>query len=219
MVIWDGPSTLIDTFVAHCNNNQLGPSFTTVWNKNSLAFLDLELGQEQNHIFALNYTKPTAGNLHVHFNSCHNLQWVKNIPKGQFCRLRQNCTTDSDYTAQSTLLRRKFLEKGYPETLVDQAYNTFFSGKPSKTEKPPENPLARFIIRYHGQYKKMENILNKHWNILTQDPHINSILGDSPEVMYRRAPTLKNKIAPSKQKETKEKNPLCSIPLKGMYQS
>lgn len=63
----------------------------------------------------------------------------------------------------------------------------------------------------------MENILNEHWNILKQDPHLNTIHCDKPKVFFRRAPTLKNKIAPSQLKCIKEKNPLCLIPLKVMY--
>lgn len=90
IVIWDGPSTLIELFVAHCNNNHLGLSFKSVWNKDMLSFLDFEHGHEQGTIFARNYTKPTVNNSHLHYDSCHHPQWVKNIPKHQFCLFRKS---------------------------------------------------------------------------------------------------------------------------------
>lgn len=63
----------------------------------------------------------------------------------------------------------------------------------------------------------MEHILHKHWNILKQDPFLSNSLTNRPKITYRRAPTLKNKIAPSKPKCTKPNNPLVLIPLTGMY--
>lgn len=128
---------------------------------------------------------------------------VNNIPKGQFCRLRQNCTRDCDYISQSVHLKNKFLEKGYPNKVVNQAYTTFLPGKRPKTNKPPENVTARCITRYYGKYK--------------EDPLLNISLSDRPKVTYRRAPTLKNKIVPSKLKSIKIDNPLCLIPLIGIY--
>lgn len=190
IVIWDGSPAQIDDFVLHCNTNNLGLSFTSVSNKEKLPFLDLELFQDNSCIVARNYTKPTAGNSYLHYDSCHHPQWVNNIPKGQFCRLRQNCTRECDYISQSAHLKNKFVEKGYPIKLVDQAYNTFLLGKKSKTKKPSENVAARFITRYHGKYKKMEHILNKHWAILKQDPLLNTTISDKPKVTYRQAPTL-----------------------------
>lgn len=217
IIIWDGPHTIIDKFVQHCNNNSFGLSFTSVWHKEHLAFLDLELGHEGRSIFSRNYTKPTAGNSYLHFNSCHHPLWVKNIPKGQFCRLRQNCTRDCDYIAQSNHLKTKFLEKGYPSTLIEQAFNTYLPGKPPKKENTSSSSNIRFITRFHGQYKRMESIISKHWEILKQDPFLSSSICDKPRVTYRRAPSLKNKIAPS-QLKAQAPNPLCLIPLKGMYQ-
>lgn len=217
VVIWDGSPSQIDDFVAHCNTNDLGLSFTAVWNRDSLAFLDLELNHEGDHIFSRNYTKATAGNSYLHYDSCHHPLWKNNIPKGQFCRLRQNCTRTCDYVTQSTHLKNKFLEKGYPTSLIEQAYNQYLPGKKPKITKPPEEPEVRFITGFHSQHRKMEHILSKHWNTLKQDPHLNTSLHQRPKVTYRRAPTLKNKIAPSKLKCKTKDNSLCLIPLVGMY--
>lgn len=116
IIIWDGSVDAIDLFVEYCNKNQYGLSFTFVANPNTLMFLDLELGHNEvtSTIVSKNYIKPTAGNSYLHYNSCNFPKWINNIPKGQFCRLQQNCTRESDYVDQSLLLKKKFKDKGYP---------------------------------------------------------------------------------------------------------
>lgn len=54
----------------------------------------------------------------------------------------------------------------------------------------------------------MESILKKHWPILLEDLHLKTLLPNIPKVTYRRAPNIKNKIAPSKLKPC----PTQSIP-------
>lgn len=66
----------------------------------------------------------------------------------------------------------------------------------------------------------MEQIITKHWSILTQDPHLSSSLPTVPKFAYRRAPNVKAKIAPSKiqvQKKSFISTQLTLIPLVGMY--
>ncbi|XP_040212777.1 uncharacterized protein LOC120943503 [Rana temporaria] len=123
IIIWDGAGDVIDDLVSHCNNNPYGLSFTSVTDRDKLAFLDLDLYHINNEIHAKNYFKPTTGNSLLHYKGCHYRKWKDNIPKGQFCRLRENCTKTSDY--QSRLLRNKLKDKGYPESLVDQAHKRY----------------------------------------------------------------------------------------------
>lgn len=219
IIIWDGPLDLIQAFTTHCNNNKYGLSFTYNSNQTSLAFLDLELRYDNHEIYAKNYTKPTCGNSYLHFKSCHYPPWIKNIPKGQFCRLRQNCTRKADYIESSVHLKNKFFEKVYPEDLVETAYKLYLHEKPPWSNISCTNCPIRFITTFHSQHNRMEKILRKHWDILQQDPHLRSILPTHPQVTYRRAPNLKNKIAPSKLKITSAFPPITPlIPLVGMFQ-
>ncbi|XP_073448025.1 meiotic recombination protein DMC1/LIM15 homolog [Aquarana catesbeiana] len=49
----------------------------------------------------------------------------------------------------------------------------------------------------------MEAIFKKHWPILLEDPYLKPVLPNYPRITYRKAPNIKNKIAPSKLKSTK----------------
>lgn len=137
IIISDGTSKLISSFIIHCNDNTYGLSFNHESNMTSLAFMDLELGHDEHNIYAKNYTKPKAGISYLHFKSWHYPKWITNMPKGQFCHLRQNCTRDTDYIELSAPLKVKFLEKEYPESLVNEAYHLYLHGKPPKTNLPP----------------------------------------------------------------------------------
>lgn len=99
VIIWDGTEDLVQTFVEHCNNNDMGLSFTSVSDPNTLAFLDLLLSHDDHTIHSQNYINPTAGNSYLHYKSCHHPRWKNNIPKSQFCRLKHNCTQDKDYVS------------------------------------------------------------------------------------------------------------------------
>lgn len=54
VIIWYGPDKLIPAFLQHCNNNNMGPSFTSVTDSIKLSFLDLELFHQNKTICAQN---------------------------------------------------------------------------------------------------------------------------------------------------------------------
>lgn len=98
LLIWNGVKHLFMSFVAHCNGNDPGLCFTHVIDPDSLVFLDLELLHDADSFFTRSHIKPVGGNFHLHFDSCHHPACKNNIPKGQFLRLKRNCSNPQDYT-------------------------------------------------------------------------------------------------------------------------
>lgn len=138
-----------------CNQNSSVLSFTHVAHPNTLAFLDLELCHDNGAIYAkkiLNLLQEIPVS-----NSCHHPRWVSNIPCSQFCRLRRNCTEkDTDYDIHGQLLSQKFLDKGYPTSLVDEAFENCHS-LPTGSRiplAPAAKQPTRFITHLHTKYKK-----------------------------------------------------------------
>lgn len=118
---------------------------------------ELELSHVGDTIIAKNHTKPTAGNSFLHYRSCHYPKWTNNIPRGQFCRLRQNCTLDTDYDTQSILLKKKFADKEYPKELVDQACDLYSKGKPTKKKKKRSQNRPFHEIHNYLQFSIQKN--------------------------------------------------------------
>lgn len=61
----------------------------------------------------------SAGKSYLHANSNHHPHWIKNVPFGQFCTLRQ------DYVEQGAILKRKFKDKGYQDIHIEEAYGKY----------------------------------------------------------------------------------------------
>lgn len=93
---------------------------------NSLFFLDLELGSDEDgHITSKTHFKDTAGNSYLHHGSCHHPKWKENIPYSQFCQLRRNCSNVKDYDNQAIILTTKFLEKVYEPQHIQRAFDRY----------------------------------------------------------------------------------------------
>ncbi|XP_075425554.1 cytochrome P450 2J4-like [Ascaphus truei] len=61
---------------------------------------DLNISSVDNLIHTKTYFKSVQANNYVLANSQHNPQWLRNIPKGQFVRLRRNCSSDETFASQ-----------------------------------------------------------------------------------------------------------------------
>lgn len=106
---------------------------------------------------------PLQGTL-IHFESCHHPRWVSNIQRSQCCRLRRNCTRDMDYNNHGQLLSQKFLNKGYPASLVEEAFDKYRT-LPTRPRTPPPSVAkqpTRFITQLHAKYQKIERIFSAH---------------------------------------------------------
>lgn len=111
------------------------------------------------------------------------------------------------------------MEKGYPKNLITEAYNRAKKSsqmeyltpleKPESTPSTQERPIERvnFVTTYNKSHKDIRKILQKNWFILKRDPYLKDIIAAQPNITFRRAPTLKNLLAPSKlKKHTKGPN-------------
>lgn len=56
--------------------------------------------------------------------------------------------------------------------------------------------LSRMFIDkgYHKESKEVEKIIRKYWNVLKQDIHLRGSLSDKPKIIYKRAPSLCDKL-------------------------
>lgn len=67
-----------------------------------------------------NHFKPTDRNSYIPLGSRHHSSWLCNIPRGQYIRLRRNCTTMEDFGNQSQVLSSRFEQKGYNRAVLDE---------------------------------------------------------------------------------------------------
>lgn len=114
-------------------------------------------------------------------------------------RIYQNCSNLQDYENQSNILIDRFVEKGYKrkslETLKEKVRlmdrNIMIEGK--KYKKKNQHIEVAFLTGYNRQHKSVK-VLKKHWSILQSDTTLKSILPNKPTFIYRRAPSVRNRL-------------------------
>ncbi|XP_075448365.1 uncharacterized protein LOC142490239 [Ascaphus truei] len=219
--IWDGEQEALSEILTAFNDNQMDLRFTFDINKYSINFLDLELMvNNKNEIVTKTFFKKVSTNAYLHFNSNHYHKWLENVPRGQFLRIRRNCSLDSDYLAQGDALVKKFVDKGYNhhkvletfkqvgkldrQELLDQSKGNIISKRKNKkrqTRDKNEIIVPQFITQFNCSSQKIKNILNKHWGILLNDPIIGKNLPPKIPVIFQKARNIKSIVAPSRLKK------------------
>lgn len=130
--------------------------------------------------------------------SCYYAPWLLNIPKGQIMRLNRNCTEESDYKEQASMIGQRFIQKGYKESFIrQQIEDVDIMNRADLIKERIDNYQENIlIVLSHGaQHKKIEKAFRKHWPVLTLDKHLQQILPTHPKFTYRRAPKLHDKLA------------------------
>ncbi|XP_073417113.1 general transcription factor IIH subunit 5 isoform X1 [Dendrobates tinctorius] len=107
----------------------------------SIDFLDLKLRICGNRIDTTLFRKATATNNVLHFDSFHPAHLCKGIPKGQFLRLRRNCSRTEDFINESRQLTNRFRERGYPKNIISGAF-TFSMNKSREDALKPRVTLG-----------------------------------------------------------------------------
>ena len=82
---------------------------------NEVNLLDVTISLKHGKLKITLLTKPRDFHFYLNTSSCHPSHVLKNIPKGQFIRLRRICSRKSDYLLNSEILCKKFIERGFHE--------------------------------------------------------------------------------------------------------
>lgn len=152
-LLWTGTLQDLEALLARLNDNCIGLKFTYEYNTVSLPFLDVAITKSgDGKLYTTIYRKPTSTNSLLRWESCHPEPLKRGIPKGQYLRLRRNCSTLEEYHKQAKDLQERFLDRGYPRKPLKKAYQfaraqnreTLLVPKPRKQE----DRLTRIIGTY-----------------------------------------------------------------------
>ncbi|XP_077117028.1 protocadherin gamma-B1-like [Ranitomeya variabilis] len=148
-----------------------------------------------------NYKKPTATNALLHWTSHHPEHLKRGIPKGQYLRIRRNCSDDAIFESQAQELRRNFRDRGYPSKILSRAYHEARSrDRPSllnPTARTQNNEVVRFITTFDNGANHVRDIVAKHWSILKMDSDISDYLDHTPAITYKKSRSLNDRLVHS----------------------
>lgn len=209
LFIWRGSEESLMEYMTSLNNNNLNIKLTFHHSKSSVDFLDITIYVENHELKTKTFFKASDRNGYIPTASNHHKNWLNNIPKGQFLRMRRNCTDHAQFEEQSRVLKQRFQEKGYASEQLDAAVEEVSKMERNKLIRP-ENPKNEdqakdfpisFLSTYNPQYRILEKSIRRHWHVLQADIVLKDILPSKPRFIYRRAPSLyqdlvKNAIDP-----------------------
>ena len=205
---WPDSESSLLTFLNYLNNCHPSIKFEFSYSYNKVTFLDTTTYLQDNTIKTTIYTKPTDKKQYLHFNSCHPFHTKKAIPYSQALRYRRIIEDDSLLLPELQDLKRKFLLRGYPNTLLDTqlqrvhtinrndtlTYNTTDKRKASFAKFTKGHSFLPLILPFHDSFTK-NNLRAKflsHWSTFLQThPNINHVFqNETPQIVYKKNKTL-----------------------------
>ena len=201
--IWQHDEKSLNDFINFCDNYSASKKmksnirFETNSSTESVNFLDVKVSIKGEKIHTSLYTKPTDAHLYLNAKSCHPRHVIKNLPKGQFIRVRRICSEETDFDRHAREMMKFFIQRGYKvknlqedislvkkmprEDLLQEKINT--------TDKDTQ---SLFVCTWHPKLHRLSSILNENFKIIQNDPKLKSVFKENPTVAFRRKRNLKN---------------------------
>lgn len=203
-ILWNNSELAFRQFVDSLNVNEVGLRFTSEIENHRLPFLDILVEKDRRgNLFTNIFRKPTASNSLLKWQSHHPIPLKKGIPKGQFLRVRRNCSRMKDYHHQARELGERFLKRGYPRDTLETAYqhalcqdrNKLLIPKPH--QKDANEGKVRVITTFDERSEEAVSIIKKYWEVLKMDPELQEIVPLKPQVTYRRGRSIRDRMVHS----------------------
>lgn len=166
LLIWEGPASLIQSFVDFSNDNPYNLTFTHNISHTSIQYLDVTLTSNINTGITVSpFRKSMARNTTLLATSCHPKHVIHNIPLGELICTKRNCTQEATYIqAEQEALERLHICK-YPKWTLTCAQNKITHIKRdnlllNKTSiQNITDPPITFSTTYSTQYHQITRII------------------------------------------------------------
>ena len=208
-ILWTGNLKELNTFIEYINNIHPTIKFTHKYSTKQIDFLDstIYIDPETKTFKSKLYKKPTDTNSILHYSSYHPEHTKANIIQTQALRYRLLTTDDKILKKDLNKLKRNFLERGYPSSLITEntrkienlkqfhcLYNKNLKNKHPFKYKPKckNNKNLPFIIKYCEHFTLIQKILSKHWSTIQRDDELKKIYPKKPFVVYKRNKNIKD---------------------------
>src|SRR5690606_21925627 len=163
-------------------------------------FLDVTIGAQSGQICTNLYRKPTDKPQYLHFSSEHPHHTKISLPYCLALRCKRICSQEDLLENHFNILKNQFLNRGYPEKLIDNAIGRAYGADDvtyTKNRNSDTAETVNFITTYHSQNPNFNNILSKNYPILVQETKHLSVFKAPPRTVFKRLPNLKSMLVNS----------------------
>ena len=156
------------------------------------------------------FSKPTDAHMYLNTSSNHPKHVIKNIPRGQFIRIRRICSELSEYRKNSQILGEFLKKRGYDGKIllrtIEEVALLNRDDLLLDKDKPKKDPQIIFVSEWHPSLSKLPSILKKHYHLLQSDQKLADIFPEPPSVAFRRPKSLRNHLIRGDIRATNDKN-------------
>ena len=189
---WTHGEDKLQSFLHDLNNFHPNIKFTYDINHDRATYLDIDIHKgtrfRQHGILDITtHFKPTNTFQYVHGSSCHPISTYKSVAKGECIRfLRTNSDPDT-YKHTVETHKQHLHNRHFPKHIITQNTQIPFTDRTNTLEDKPKNKLKTppFTTTYTPWLPQLTKLIQKHWNIISNDPHLVNIFPERPITALR----------------------------------
>ena len=199
--IWQHGKEELEDFIKHLNNVHRSIKFTGEKSCTSINFLDTTVELWNKRLTTTLYVKPTDRNNYLPFDSAHPYHCKKGLPYGQFLRIRRICSLESDFQKHCVRKAALLRQKGYPLSLLTDAYKRAKSKdqkellRPNNKENKSGDKCEMIIFlttTYSPDFGGLKHQVESTWDLLDRASTTRSLHNKGLTVGYRRPKNLRD---------------------------
>ena len=165
---------------------------------NEVHFLNVTISLKHGKLKTTLFTKPTDSQFYLKTSSCHPSHVLKNIPKGQFIRLRRICSRKSDYLLNSEILCKQFIRTRFPWKRIKKDNKA--SGKMDRNEllwdqiRENKDPKTILVSTWHPKLSAIPSNLKHNFHLISSNIKLSKIFKQKPTVTYPKNKSLSDHL-------------------------
>ena len=168
----------------------------------SIPFLDTQTTIKDNKIVVDLYRKECDRNMYLLTSSCHPNHIFSNIPYSLALRIVRICSEIETRDQRLSELKELLLEREYKSGVIDAAINRAKqiprSEALKRVEKSNTSSRPVFVVTHNPALPSVPKIMQKHWRVMTTNPHMKSIFPQPPLIAYKRPSNLSDRLIRAK---------------------
>jgi len=160
-------------FLDKANTFHKTVTFTREISNENHVFLDTVSRIEGSQLVTDLYSKPTCSHQYLLPTSCHPRHCCKNTPW-----IRRICSQEADYERRPNELSSHLCRRGYKSKTCGPGPCKSKQHTQTRTHKYKTKLTQSriyFVVTYHQDLPNIQNIIDKHWQLITTNSKLNRI--------------------------------------------
>ena len=212
-LLWTDSEDKLNQFLQFINTVHPTIKFTSSSSQTSLPFLDILITLQGGFLSTSLYSKPTDAHAYLPATSCHPRHVIRNMPQGEFLRLRRLCSDEDSFQDKAKTMERWFTLRGHRPQHVKEAKEKarLLPRRDALCYKTKEKAdRTPFLITHHPHNPPLRQWLTElHESVLHTSAHMRQASPTVPVVGERNCRNLRSLLMPTRLPTPDQEAPGC----------